>query len=479
MPRGLRAKETREIMSSKTSVLSGERNELQVTACLCEYVARHRGEAAPTATPTLSELKAKIAHYHTPLVESIARRFVGSGEPFEDLVQEGFLGLLSALDHYDPERTAQKEPQRKIKFSTYATHFVAGAIRHFLRDRGKIIKEPAWLHEISVKISRTTDALTVELGRAPQTEEVARVLNLTEEAVDEIISTRQTFQVSAFGSAAEDGDATIGLVDPEKIRSDKYVTLQLPIEDRIVLENAVLKLKELEQKVLFEFFYQDHSQTEIAKQFGISCNYVSHILKNATGKLKRIMGDAEVRDRTRAQSAPSTLTCPSTGLLAPSYATARFGEALARSARENRECALLYISLGGVPERGLRREALLHRIGQTVSAAIRKVDVAGRVDGRPDDFVLFMPQQNDTQARETATRLEDILIACGAAEGEEFVACVGVAVYPNAGRSVNELLTVARGGEFAPAPLLRRAAASVREVSSAMGCSVITVAAAR
>ena len=274
-----------------------KRDDSQIALYLRDYVAQRNGKVAASAT-TLSELKAKIAHAHTSLVESVARRFVGSGEPFEDLVQEGFLGLLSALDNYDPERTAQKEPGKKIKFSTYATYFVAGAIRHFLRDRGKIIKEPAWLHEISVKVARTTDALTVELGRIPQTSEVAQFLNLTEEAVDEILSTRQTFQVSAFGSTSDDSEATVGLVDPEKIRSDKYVTLQLPIEDRIVLENAVLKLKELEQHVLFEFFYQDHTQTEIAKQFGISCNYVSHILKNATGKLKRIIGEAEVRDRS-------------------------------------------------------------------------------------------------------------------------------------------------------------------------------------
>ncbi|MBC8139193.1 MAG: sigma-70 family RNA polymerase sigma factor [Fibrella sp.] len=462
----------------KSGDLNVGRDDSQVAAYIREYVLRRSGKVAPTASPTLSELKAKIAHLHTPLVESVARRFVGSGEPFEDLVQEGFLGLLSALDNYDPERTAQKEPARKIKFSTYATHFVVGAIRHFLRDRGKIIKEPAWLHEISVKVARTTDALTVELGRAPQSIEIARVLNLTEEAVDEILSTRQTFQVSAFGSSSEDNDSTVGLVDPEKIRSDKHVTLRLPIEDRIVLENAVLKLKELEQNVLFEFFYQDHSQTEIAKQFGISCNYVSHILKNATGKLKRIMGEADVRDRGRPGGASSALTCSSTGLLAPAHTLSRFGEALARSARENRACALIHIQVKGLPERGLRRETLLYKIGDVLRNAIRKVDIAGRAEDCPNDFLLFLPQRNEEQAQETAVKLENLLLAFGAAEGETFLVQVGVATYPVAGRSIAELLAKACSGEQFPIPqskavqpLRKNLAASM--VSGAVAASAI------
>lgn len=418
------------------------------TVLLHDYVAL-RDSGTKTPSPLLSGLKAKIAHMNTPLVESVARRFVGSGEPFEDLVQEGFLGLLSALENYDPQRTGTKESAgagRKVKFSTYATHFVAGSVRHFLRDRGKIIKEPAWLHEVSAKVSRTADALAAEFGRAATSAEIARVLNLTEESVDEILTTRSTFQVAAFGTAGEDGDTvSVGLVDPEKIRSDRQVTLQLPIEDRIVLENAMLKLKELEQKVLFEFFYQDHSQTEIAKGIGISCNYVSHILKNATGKLKRMMGDAEVRDRSRAATpSAGTLICASTGLLSAHHTASRFGEALARSARESRSCAVLHVHIGGLPERGLRREKLLFRIGETMRGAIRKVDIAGRAE-IPDEFVVFLPQQGAAQATESATKLENLLFALGAAEGETLCVRVGAASYPDAGRTVGELLTTARG----------------------------------
>ena len=91
----------------------------------------------------------------------------------------GYIGLITAVDGYNPEKG--------VKFSTYATHFVIGQIKHCLRDRGKIIKEPAWLHELSGKINRTTEALTQTLGRAPHAGEIAQVLNLTEEAVTEVL----------------------------------------------------------------------------------------------------------------------------------------------------------------------------------------------------------------------------------------------------------------------------------------------------
>ena len=272
----------------------------QVARWIAEYVRRRdangeneRGRGSD-ALP-LHELKARIAHHYCHLVESIARRFNNSGEPFEDLVQEGFLGLLSALEHYDHIKG--------VKFSTYATHFVAGSIRHCLRDRGKIIKEPAWLHDLHGKISRTSDQLTQTLGRAPHPGEIAQTLNLTEESVEEILSTRQVFQVAAFASADDgDGESMAGLVDPEKIRSDKPQTLRLPIEDRIVLEETAQKLKKLEQEVLYEFFYKDLNQTEIAKKFGISCNYVSHILKNSTKKTQKNdgrSGSARTHERRR------------------------------------------------------------------------------------------------------------------------------------------------------------------------------------
>ncbi len=427
----------------------------QVAQWLAEYVRRRdaiagdNGAAGERAARrgdglSLAELKSRIANRHAGLVESIARRFQASGEPVEDLVQEGFLGLLSALESYDPSRG--------VKFSTYATHFIAGSIRHCLRDRGKIIKEPAWLHEVSSKINRATDALTQSLGRAPHTGEIAQALNLTEEAVEEILATRQTFQVAAFTTTdSDDNDGAVGLVDPEKIRSDKHVSLQLPIEDRIVLEGAVEKLKELEQKVLFEFFYKDLNQTEVARKFGISCNYVSHILKNSAKKLRRIMGEAEVRDRglNGGGALVSVVTDPATGLYTSAHILARLDEEVSRAARASQTLAIVIVDLDGLPQAGARRDDAWAVCGAAVRGSIRRVDIAGRYEG--NSLLTILPQ-TAAQATVVAERLLNVLLAAGASHGERFSARVGVAYYPEQSRTPRELIALARDAAQMPPP---------------------------
>jgi RNA polymerase sigma-B factor len=420
------------------------RSEADITGWLQDYVTLRTAspdvsKQSPAAQADLGDLKARIASHYSSLVESIARRFVHTGEPFEDLVQEGFLGLLSALENYDPSK--------KVKFSTYATHFVAGAIRHFLRDRGKIIKEPAWLHELYTKISKASDSLTQRLGRPATSAEIAQQLNLTEEAVEELLVTRQVFQVAALMSGGgENGDEELaGLVDPEKIRSDRFVTLRLPIEDKIVLEHAVEKLKALEQKVLFEFFYKDLNQTEIAKKMGISCNYVSHILKNSTKKLKRVIGEADVTDRGR--SSESSVVDSISGLYTTEHLLARVEEEISRSARGGQTAALFYLEMRGIPLGDApavrhHREQIWKTCGDAVRRAIRRMDIAGRFE--ENSLLVFLPQTRQDVAKPFVARIENVLIAALASHGEEITVHVAVAFYPNQGRGTFDLIGAAR-----------------------------------
>lgn len=400
------------------------------------------------ATATQDDLKARIAAHYTGLVESVARRFSGSGEPAEDLVQEGFIGLLSALENYDATKG--------VKFSTYATHFVAGAMRHCLRDRGKIIKEPAWLNELSGKITRTQEALTQSLGRPASAGEIAHVLNLQEESVEEILNTRHVFHVASFGSGSDDdsdGGSTAGLVDPDKIRSDKHVSLQLPVEDRIVLEGACDKLKALEQKVLHEFFYQDLNQTEIAKKLGISCNYVSHIIKNSTKKLRRILGEADVRDRSKNRE--QSVLCPATGLYTAMHIAGRAEEELSRAARANYPFALVTVDLWRLPPPGRDRDDVLLALALATKNAIRRVDLAGRFAPSPgagaDDALLVLLPHTGPTASVVSERLETVLLrAATGAEQTRIPASpprvrVGMAHFPVQGRTLETLLAVARG----------------------------------
>ena len=122
-----------------------------------------------------TKIRDRIVTHYSNLVESVARRFSNASEPVEDLTQEGYIGLLTAIDLYDPAKN--------VKFSTYATHFIIGQIKHCLRDRGKIIKEPAWLQELNQRMTRTINALAQQMGRQPSNLEVAQMMDMTEEAV--------------------------------------------------------------------------------------------------------------------------------------------------------------------------------------------------------------------------------------------------------------------------------------------------------
>ncbi len=231
------------------------------------------------------KVRDEVVLQYANLVESIGRRFVGACEPLEDLIQEGYIGLIASVDKYDGDKG--------VKFSTYATHFIIGQIKHYLRDRGKIIKEPAWLQELNQRMSRVIESLNQKLGRQPTEKEIGEVMQMPEANVADLLTTREVFKVSSLDGDKDDNTASH---DSEKIPDQKLVTFQLPIEDKIVLETALDNLKSIEQQVIAEHFYRGLNQTEIAKQLGISCNYVSHILRNGTKKLKKILMTEEIRD---------------------------------------------------------------------------------------------------------------------------------------------------------------------------------------
>lgn len=214
------------------------------------------------------------------LVESLARKMNGLNEPMEDLVQEGYIGLLKALEAYDPTKG--------VLFTTYATHLIVGQIRHYFRDKGKIIKEPAWLQEMSHKVNKTVQELTQANGQAPTVEQIAERAELPCHTVEEVFRTRDIFKVASLDAPTDDDESDLGF-DLDKVNGDEDSTVSVSIEDRIFLQSAIHRLKDIEQRVLGLFFYEGLNQTETAKRLGISCNYVSHILRNATQKLRRMM----------------------------------------------------------------------------------------------------------------------------------------------------------------------------------------------
>lgn len=382
-----------------------------------------------------------------PLVQKQARQFFTQNVPLEDLVQEGFLGLMHGIDQYDPTRG--------VKLITYATHHIDGHLRHFLRDRTQIIKEPAWLQEMAQKVRRETETLTQELGREPSDGEVAAALGLGEPEVARIRSTRSIFAVQSLDEAQESGSARVQVAESNA----QAARTELPIEDKVVLEHALTRLKEIEQKVLYSFYYEDHSQTDIARALGVSNNYVSHILKNSARKLQQMFRSDAVREaalqherkRRRvaahgpdalledAETTAPTVVDPVTGLYTRTYFDARLNEELSRARRHQLELTVIRLGVSG----DLPEAALFVRIAQVAKECMRRSDLVARSDDR--ELIALLPHTGAT--RETVVgRLHTQLGELISAFPHPCVLSLGRASYP-AQRTAAELLLAAAPSE--------------------------------
>src|SRR5215217_2819164 len=177
---------------------------------------RERGDRR--AVEQIFSMNAKILNH-------IVRRYASSSdESYEDLLQVGYVGMMKAVNGYRLDSEA--------KFSSYAYSMIEGEIKHHLRDAA-LVKKPRWARSLHARVSEATSRLTAELGRPPLIEEVASEVNVTPEGVSELIKLFcDTDVVSLDGGEDEE-------VDISAIKSLRYETFSLPIEDRILLEQAL------------------------------------------------------------------------------------------------------------------------------------------------------------------------------------------------------------------------------------------------
>ncbi|MFB3880218.1 MAG: sigma-70 family RNA polymerase sigma factor [Armatimonadota bacterium] len=281
---------------------AAEERALRRAAAGARQAANPRTGLPAANRPSAAALRDRLIAQHLYLVQTAARKFAGLGESHEDLLQEGAMGLINAVDLYDPDRGVQ--------FSTYATHLVEGQIRHYLRDRGKLIKQPAWVQELTTRIVKASDALTQQLNRPPTPEEIAHHVGTSPDNVRRMLEARERSKVASLDAARSEDDDQSPAVDPEKLRSDDHDGLHLPIEDRIFLRDAISRLKTLERRVVHNFYYLDLNQTEIARKLGISVNYASYLLRGAVVKLRKAF-DAQTREAASVVAdAPAALERP-------------------------------------------------------------------------------------------------------------------------------------------------------------------------
>jgi RNA polymerase sigma-B factor len=221
-------------------------------------------------------LREKLVLQHANLANYLASRFAGRGEPLEDIAQVAQLGLLNAIDRYDPTRG--------VEFSTYATATIVGEIKRHFRDKTWAIRVPRRLRERNNVLMRTMQQLAGNLGRSPTLTEIAEAAGVSFEDAVEALEVGRAYNPISLDAQAPGGDASldgqplmdqIGVDDPQLER----------FEDKHVVEAVLATLPAREQTILRMRYYEERSQADIAQQLGISQMHVSRLQRAAIEKL--------------------------------------------------------------------------------------------------------------------------------------------------------------------------------------------------
>ena len=211
------------------------------------------------------------------LVKIIAQKFKNSGEPLEDLEQLGNIGLINAINLYNK--------QREVKFETYASWFISGEIRHYIRDKHQPIRIPHWITELNRKIDEYMVSYKEETKQTPSLKKIAEEFNLSVEGVKEVLKARDVVHVVSIDQENRGYDYNEYPI-LSKIKNDHYNSFRLPIEDLIALDLALNKLQNLQRRVVNYIFLKDLTQAKTAKKLAISQRQVSRIKKEALKTLK-------------------------------------------------------------------------------------------------------------------------------------------------------------------------------------------------
>jgi RNA polymerase sigma-B factor len=209
-----------------------------------------------------------------PLARQLARRYQRGGEPLDDLVQVASLGLLKAIDRFDPSR--------ETAFSSFAVPTILGELKRHFRDRGWSVRVPRDLQELAVKLEPVSEGLTRELGRAPTPAEIAKRTGTTVEQVLEAREAASAYRAVSLDRPREEDEEGDGLGAAYGIEDPGFSLA----EDSATIERLMRVLSEREREVLRLRFAEDLTQAEIGERIGVSQMHVSRIIRQAVNRLR-------------------------------------------------------------------------------------------------------------------------------------------------------------------------------------------------
>jgi RNA polymerase sigma-B factor len=230
--------------------------------------------ALPVNHPSRAALRDRAIEAWLPLAHHLAYRYSGRGEPTDDLAQTAAIGLIKAIDKFDPSRG--------VDFAGYAIPTIIGELKRHFRDRTWDIRVPRRLQELRLSISEANSSLLQTLGRSPTVADIAAHLKLTEEEVLEGLEGARAYNAVSLSTPTGDGERATELGDLLGGEDGEFALAEL----RIALGPALATLDKREQKILTLRFYGNLTQSQIAEQIGVSQMHVSRLLARALTKLR-------------------------------------------------------------------------------------------------------------------------------------------------------------------------------------------------
>ena len=223
-------------------------------------------------------LRDELVRAHLGLAEYLARRFTNRGEPLDDLVQVASVGLLKAVDRF--------EPDRGLEFSTYATPTIVGELKRHFRDKGWAVRVPRRVQELHLRLGKVVSSLSQDLGRSPTISEIAERADVSEEEVLEAMEAGHAYRFTSLDAPSGNEDemtlsAELGAEDQGLIDSEHRVTLSPLIAQFPPRERMILHLR----------FFEGLTQSEIADRVGISQMHVSRLIRNSLDKIRNELED--------------------------------------------------------------------------------------------------------------------------------------------------------------------------------------------
>jgi RNA polymerase sigma-B factor len=244
-----------------------------------EFVPLFR-ELADERTPEArrEEVRGLLVTGHLPFAEHVARRFRNKGQPEDDLIQVATIGLINAVDRFDPDRG--------IDFLAFALPTVTGEIRRYFRDFTWAVRVPRPLKELHATVAAATAKLTQSLGRAPRPSELAAELRLPIEDVYEGLRVGYAYRGESLDAESDNGAA------PAVLSAGATAREFTDVEDREMLYPVLAKLPSRERSIVTMRFFGNMTQSQIAEQLGISQMHVSRLLAATLRTLRETFAES-------------------------------------------------------------------------------------------------------------------------------------------------------------------------------------------